>query len=76
MGQDNEFIPNSKWKPFTSMTFVDYEFTVEGRNIIFDERVMPQQLDVKEGDRFIVRLNEYGRVSLVKENNPNTTASD
>lgn len=67
MHTNDEFVPCTSWKPFHKITFVDYEFTINGNTIEFDERVMPQQLDVKEGDRFIVRVNELGRVSLIKE---------
>lgn len=63
----NEFVPFTKWKPYHTITFIDYEFTINGKNIEFDERVMPDQLDVKEGDRFVVHINEYGKIILVKE---------
>jgi hypothetical protein len=63
----NEFVPFTKWKPYHTITFIDYEFTINGKNIEFDERVMPEQLGVKEGDRFVVNINEYGKIILVKE---------
>lgn len=63
----DEFVPFTKWKPYHTITFIDYEFTINGKNIEFDERVMPDQLDVKEGDRFVVHINEYGKIILVKE---------
>ena len=63
----NEFIPFTKWKPFPKMTFVDYEFTVNGKNIEFDERVLPAQLEVSEGDKFVVKFGEYGKIILVRE---------
>lgn len=64
---NGEFIPCTKWKPWPVMTFVDYEFTINGNDIIFDERIIPQQLGLKEGDKFTARINEYGRVALIKE---------
>lgn len=67
MQPKEDFIPFTKWKPFHTMTFLDYEFTIKGNDIIFDERVMPEQLDVKQGDTFTVNIDQYGRVSLVKE---------
>lgn len=63
----NEFVPFNKWRPFPKITFVDYEFTINGKDIEFDERVMPQQLDVNEGDKFVVKFGEYGNVILVRE---------
>lgn len=63
----DNFVPFTKWKPFHTVTFLDYEFTVKGSDIEFDERVMPGQLDVKEGDKFTVKINEMGRISLIKE---------
>lgn len=66
---DNDFIPTTVWKPYPSMTFVGYEFTSNGFNIEFDERVMPEQLSVKHGDKFIVKINEYGRIILEKTSN-------
>ena len=67
--QDNAdgFVPFTKWKPFHAITFVDYEFTINGKNIEFDERVMPEQLDVKDGDKFVVKVDYFGRVVLVRE---------
>lgn len=67
MQADDNFIPFTKWKPFPTITFVDYEFTINGNNIEFDERLIPQQLDVKEGDKFTVKINEYGRIILIKD---------
>lgn len=63
----NEFVPYSKLKPFHKITFKDYEFTVNGNNIEFEERILPQQLGVEEGDKFTTRINEYGQVTLVRE---------
>lgn len=63
----DDFKPFSKWKPFHTMTFVDYEFTINGNNIELDERILPEQLNVKAGDKFIVQITELGRVILVKE---------
>lgn len=63
----NEFVPFTKWKPFPKMTFVDYEFTVNGKNIEFDERLLPAQLEVGEGDKFVVKFGEYGNIILVRE---------
>lgn len=68
MQNDTEdFVPFTQWKPFHTITFVDYEFTINGKNIEFDERVMPQQLDVKEGDKFVVKVDHFGRVVLIRE---------
>jgi hypothetical protein len=61
------FVPFTQWKPFYTMTFVDYEFTIRDKDIIFDERIMPQQLNVKEGDKFTVKIDQFGRVLLIKE---------
>ena len=63
----NQFIPFTPWKPVYTMTFVGYEFTVNGRNIEFEERVMPMQLDVKRGDKFTVHIDEFGKVTLVRD---------
>lgn len=63
----DEFVPFTKFKPYHKITFVDYEFTVNGKNIEFEERIIPQQLDVKEGDKFVVHITEYGQVILVRE---------
>ena len=63
----NEFIPFTKWKPYHKITFLDYEFTINGKNIEFDERLMPQQIDVQEGDKFTVHIDEFGKVILVRE---------
>jgi len=63
----NEFVPFTKWKPFSKITFVDYEFTVNGKNIEFDEQVLPAQLEVQEGDKFVVKFGEYGNIILVRE---------
>lgn len=62
-----EFIPCTKWKPWPVMTFVDYEFTISGNDILFDERVIPEQLGVKVGDKFTVNISDFGRVMLIKE---------
>ena len=68
--QDNladKFIPFTQWKPYYTMTFIDYEFTVSGKDIIFDERVLPQQLDVAEGDKFVVKIDQFGKVHFIRE---------
>lgn len=67
MQPEEDFIPFTQWKPYYTMTFVDYEFTVKGKDIIFDERVIPEQLDVKEGEKFTVQIDQFGRVMLIKE---------
>lgn len=67
MQTQDDFIPFTQWKPFHKITFIDYEFTINGNSIEFDERVLPEQLGVKEGDKFIVKINEMGRISLIKE---------
>ena len=66
MADDDVFYPSTKWRPFPAMTFIDYEFTISEDDIIFDERVLPEQLGVKEGDKFTVRIDDFGRVMLVK----------
>lgn len=39
------------------MMFVDYTFTlVDGKDILFDSEVTPENLNVREGDRFEVVL--------------------
>ena len=63
----NEFVPFTKFRPYHKITFVDYEFTVNGKNIEFEERIIPEQLDVQEGDKFVVHITEYGQVTLVRE---------
>lgn len=63
---NDDFIPCTKWKRFPVMTFVDYEFTINGQDIEFDERVLPDQLDVKEGDKFTVKIDRFGRVILTR----------
>jgi hypothetical protein len=63
----NEFIPFTPWKPVYKMTFVGYEFTINGKDIEFEERVMPMQLDVKRGDKFIVHIDDFGKVTLVRD---------
>jgi len=63
----NEFIPFTPWKPYHKITFLDYEFTINGKNIEFDERLMPQQIDVQEGDKFTVHIDEFGKVTLVRD---------
>lgn len=63
----SEFVPLNKWKPFHKITFSSYEFTVNGKNIEFEDRVLPQQLGVEEGDKFTVHINEYGQVILVRD---------
>jgi formylmethanofuran dehydrogenase subunit D len=67
MSKETNFTPNTKWKPFYKMTFMDYEFTVNGKNIEFCQELLPQQLGVAEGDKFVVHVNEYGQVILVRE---------
>lgn len=67
MQPKDQFVPFSKWRPFPIVTFVDYEFKLNVNNIEFDERLIPQQLGVKEGDKFTVKIEEYGKVVLVKE---------
>lgn len=67
MQAEDDFVPFTQWKPYHTMTFVDYEFTIKGKNIVFDERVLPEQLDVKEGERFTVQIDQFGRVMLIKD---------
>jgi len=67
MDKHNEFIPFTVWKPAYRMTFIGYEFTVNGKDIEFEERVMPMQLDVKRGDKFIVHIDDFGKVTLVRD---------
>lgn len=63
----SKFVPYTKSKPFHKITFTDYEFTVNGKNIEFDERVQPEQLGVEEGDKFTTHINDSGKVTLVRE---------
>lgn len=65
--KSDDFIPFTKWKPFYRMTFIDYEITVDGKDIMLDERIIPQQLDVKEGDKFTVKFDRFGRVVFTKD---------
>jgi hypothetical protein len=63
----NEFVPFTSWKPFHKITFMDYEFTVNGKNIEFDDKLMPMQLDVKRGDKFTVHIDDFGKITLVRD---------
>ena len=63
----DEFVPFTKWKPFHKITFMDYEFTVNGKNIEFDDQLIKEQIDVNDGDKFVVRINENGKVIFVRE---------
>ena len=67
MQSEEDFTPGTPWKPFHTMTFLDYEFTIRGNDIEFDDRVMPQQLDVKNGDKFTVKIDALGKISLIKD---------
>lgn len=51
------------------MLFIDYTFTKAfDDNIIFDKDLKPEQLNIKEGDRFIAKIINNA-VVLVKEQN-------
>ena len=63
---DIEFKAYNNFKPFHKMTFVEYEFTINGNNIEFDERILPQQLNVKNGDTFVAKITELGHIILEK----------
>ena len=58
------FTPYSQFKPFHKITFIGYEFTANGKNIEFEERILPDQLGVKNGDMFVAKVTEYGQVIL------------
>ena len=60
------FIPFTKWKPLDRITYIGYEFTINGDNIEFDERILPQQFDIKTGDTFVAKINEFGKIILEK----------
>ena len=59
-----EFTPYNQFKPFHKITFIGYEFTVNGKNIEFEQRVSPEQLGIKDGDMFVAKVTEYGQVIL------------
>lgn len=63
---DINFKAYNNFKPFHKMTFVQYEFTINGNNIEFDERVLPEQLNIKNGDTFVASVNEFGKITLEK----------
>lgn len=67
MNNNIDFTPYNKWRRFHKVTFIDYEFTINGKDIEFDEQLIPQQLDVKEGDKFVVKFGEYGNIILARE---------
>jgi hypothetical protein len=46
---------------------MDYEFTVNGKNIEFDDKLMPMQLDVKRGDKFTGHIDDFGKITLVRD---------
>ncbi len=49
------------------MLFVDYQFhTAFDGSIIMDEELKPSSLGVKEGDTFVVRIND-GHIVLEKQ---------
>jgi formylmethanofuran dehydrogenase subunit D len=51
----------------TNMLFVDYQFhTAFDGSIIMDEELKPSSLGVKEGDTFVVRIND-GHIVLEKQ---------
>ena len=49
---------------YHKMTFIGYEFTVNGRNIEFEDRINQHQLGVKNGDMFVVNVNQDGTIVL------------
>ena len=66
METEDNFVPYNQFKPFHRITFIGYEFTVNGRNIEFEERIAPEQLGVKNGDAFVVKVTDSGRVIFEK----------
>ena len=58
------FTPYNQFKPFHKITFIGYEFTVNGKDIEFEERILPEQLNVKNGDMFVAKVTDYGQVIL------------
>lgn len=49
------------------MLFADYLFELlENGNIIMDEELKPESLNVKTGDRFIVRITPENRIVFQK----------
>ena len=63
---DIEFKAYNNFKPFHKMTFVEYEFTINGNDIEFDERILPQQMNVKNGDTYVAKVDDFGKITLEK----------
>lgn len=51
------------------MVFAGYNFSVMyDESILLDSELKPEQLKMKEGDTFVVVINESGRIVLKKQN--------
>lgn len=48
------------------MLFVDYHLEVNQGRIVFDKELTAEKLDLREGDEYIVTVEENGQVVLVK----------
>lgn len=64
INSQNNFTPFNQFKRFHKITFIGYEFVVNGNKIEFEERISPQQLDIKDGDMFVAKINNSGQVIL------------
>lgn len=59
MTQDEiDFSPYNQWKPYHKITFIGYEFTINGKDIEFEDRVRPENLGVKDGDMYVVKIQD------------------
>ena len=59
-----EFTPYNQFKPFHKITFIGYEFTVNGKNIEFEDRISPEQLGLQNGDMFVAKVTDDGHIIL------------
>ena len=48
------------------MLYVDYFFETVGKNILFDQELSPDSVQVKTGDKFVVKVNEDNRIILIR----------
>jgi len=48
------------------MLYVDYFFETVGNDILFDKELSPDSLNVKTGDKFVVKVNEDNRIFLIR----------
>ncbi len=53
------------------MLFVDYVFETAGNNILFDKELSPKSMNVKTGDKFVVKVDDDNRIILVRVNESN-----